>query len=245
MSDQQPATASKETTPLGPGPWMATAQIVTVFVTLQAGAAVATFSLGLGPFFGGGVGIVAALLVATLFLRHQGSGWSQLGLTKPADRGVFIRATLRTVAVILFGVTGLAIYMLALGAEPPDASIIMFLEGDTAQYLLMLVFLVWGTAAFGEELFARGFMMNRLEIAFSRTRAPMQMALVAQALLFGLLHAYQGWVGAVAAGLAAFFLGIAYLRTGRNLWAPIIAHGTIDTAPVTFIYLGIHLPVSG
>lgn len=245
MSDQQTPSASQEASPRGPGPWAAAAQILAVFAALQAGAAAAIFGLGLGPFYGGGVGIVTALGVATLFLWHQGSGWQQLGLTRPGDRPVFIRATLRTIAVILFGVTGVAIYMIALGAEAPDVSIILFVEGDTVQYLLMLVFVVWGTAAFGEEMFARGFMMNRLEIMFGRTRAPIQMALVAQALLFGLLHVYQGWVGAVAGGLAALFLGIAYLRTGRNLWAPIIAHGTIDTVSITLIYFGIRLPITG
>jgi membrane protease YdiL (CAAX protease family) len=32
--------------------------------------------------------------------------------------------------------------------------------------------------------------------------------------------------------------GIAYLANGRNLWAPIIAHGVYDTIGFVLIYLG-------
>jgi membrane protease YdiL (CAAX protease family) len=38
--------------------------------------------------------------------------------------------------------------------------------------------------------------------------------------------------------MAGLVLGAAFLLTGRNLWAPIVTHGLIDTFGVAVLYLG-------
>ncbi len=58
------------------------------------------------------------------------------------------------------------------------------------------------------------------------------------AVLFGYGHYYKGPAGMVDSGVAGLILGIAYLAAGRNLWAPILAHGIIDTVGVTALYFG-------
>jgi len=55
---------------------------------------------------------------------------------------------------------------------------------------------------------------------------------------FGLAHAYQGITGIIDEGLMGFLLGVIYMRTGRNLAVPIIAHGVSDTIDFILIYLG-------
>jgi membrane protease YdiL (CAAX protease family) len=47
------------------------------------------------------------------------------------------------------------------------------------------------------------------------------------ALLFGLTHAYQGWVGVVASGIVGLVMTALYLGTGQ-LWVPIAVHAFID-----------------
>jgi membrane protease YdiL (CAAX protease family) len=39
--------------------------------------------------------------------------------------------------------------------------------------------------------------------------------------------------------LAALIIGAVYLRSGRNLWVVIIAHGLIDTLKFSLIYAGL------
>ena len=51
-------------------------------------------------------------------------------------------------------------------------------------------------------------------------------------------HDYKGPSGVVDSGVAGLILGAAYLLSGRNLWASILAHGFIDTFAVTVTYLG-------
>ncbi len=64
-------------------------------------------------------------------------------------------------------------------------------------------------------------------------------SLLLVSVLFGLLHSYQGTVGVVMTGVTGLVFGILYLASGRNLWAPIIAHGTTDTVSFLIIYTGL------
>jgi membrane protease YdiL (CAAX protease family) len=38
--------------------------------------------------------------------------------------------------------------------------------------------------------------------------------------------------------VAGLILGTAYMLSGRNLWAPILAHGLIDTVGVVMLFFG-------
>ena len=55
---------------------------------------------------------------------------------------------------------------------------------------------------------------------------------------FGLAHAYQGVTGIIQEGFSGLLLGLIYLRTGKNLSVPIIAHGVSDTLDILLIFLG-------
>jgi membrane protease YdiL (CAAX protease family) len=46
-------------------------------------------------------------------------------------------------------------------------------------------------------------------------------------------------VGILDDTVAGLVLGAAYLASGRNLWAPILAHGVIDTIGIVFVYFGL------
>jgi membrane protease YdiL (CAAX protease family) len=98
--------------------------------------------------------------------------------------------------------------------------------------------LAWTLAAFGEEMFWRGYLMNRVADVFGRTKAAWVLSLVAVSAVFGLAHEYQGLAGWIEEGLAGLALGLMYLRTGKNLSVPILAHGVSDTIDMVLIFLG-------
>jgi uncharacterized protein len=203
--------------------------VVLSLVGMLAGAL--TPWIVLGPI----LGMVFPLLAATWFLHRQGTGWPTLGFPRRMPLGRFVYLTLAALAVVYLGIALVITPLLRwLDAPPVDASVLVHvIEGDLSAYLLFLIPVGWGSAAFGEELLLRGFVLNRLALLFG-THA----AVVLQALLFGLGHAYQGVTGMVNIFFVGIVFGVVYLRAGRNLWPVIAAHGIIDTISITLIYLG-------
>ena len=65
-------------------------------------------------------------------------------------------------------------------------------------------------------------------------------AALASSALFGAIHLYQGISGIIATGVSGLVFAWLYLRTGRNLWLSIVAHGVMDTAGFVLIYFGVY-----
>lgn len=74
------------------------------------------------------------------------------------------------------------------------------------------------------------------EEVYFRLALPLLIALVSgsallgagcAALLFGLMHRYQGWVGVAATGAAGLFLAFVHLASG-NLWLAMVCHAAMD-----------------
>jgi membrane protease YdiL (CAAX protease family) len=63
-------------------------------------------------------------------------------------------------------------------------------------------------------------------------------SLIAVSVLFGVAHLNQGITGIIVNVAAGLVYGGLYLWTGRNLWAPIIAHGVYDTVGLLLIFSG-------
>jgi membrane protease YdiL (CAAX protease family) len=103
---------------------------------------------------------------------------------------------------------------------------------------LMWLGIVWTFAAFGEEISYRGYLLTRAADLGGRSRLAYWVAMIFVSVLFGYGHYYKGPSGIVDSGIAGLILGTAYLISGRNLWAPILAHGFIDTFGVVAAFLG-------
>ncbi len=111
------------------------------------------------------------------------------------------------------------------------------IAGSPGTALLWLL-LVWTWAAFGEEIAYRGFLLGRAADALGRTPAAYAAAFVLSSALFGYGHFYKGPAGIVDSGVAGLVLAAAYFLARRNLWAPVLAHGFIDTVGVVALYFG-------
>lgn len=208
--------------------WLAIAELVVVALIFVADARhLIPFSKT--PFL---------LAFAWISLRVRNLRWQSVGLGRFHDWkttfAVGLAAGLLLEGFQLF--VSQPILVRVLGKQP-DLELFRVLTGNWKMLLLFLA-LVWTVAAFGEEMVYRGYLMNRVADLLNRTRRAWIISLIAVHIGFGLAHVYQGITGVLDEGLMGLLLGSIYLRTGRNLAVPIIAHGIQDSIDCLLIFLG-------
>jgi hypothetical protein len=200
--------------------------------------------LGDGPSLGGvliNLGYVMSILSATVVLKWFGSGWTKIGLARPASWLKTVLLGLGTMVGFIVATLVLQAVMINLIAPdmaPADRSSFNPLVGNLP-LMLMMVVAAWTTIAFGEEMLFRAFLTNSLAGFFPQSRAKWAFALVGSALVFGLAHFSWGLAGVVETTIMGLLLGFVYLRTGRNLWVTIIAHGLLNTLSFILVYSGV------
>jgi len=183
--------------------------------------------------------IVVLIAAATLLLRLSGRRWADAGLRKAKLLRFLLAIPLGLVAA--FAISAAAEVVVAkLGIQhTPADDWYSALRGNLELYLFFLIPVTWGTAAFGEEMLFRLFLDALQRLFGSSGPIGTTIAVIAQAVIFGLLHLYQGPVGAVVAGALGLALGLVWWFSGRNLWAGIVVHGIIDSFSMTVLYLGL------
>jgi uncharacterized protein len=178
------------------------------------------------------------LLFGWISLRVRGIRWRDIGFQR--FRNWKTTVALGVAAGIAFEGFELLVsqpLLVKFLGKQPNFEDFRALTGNIKLTLLFLAF-TWTIAAFGEEMVYRGYLMNRVADLFNRTRSAWIISLIAVHVGFGLAHAYQGITGIIDEGLSGLLLGLIYLRTGRNLSVPIIAHGLCDTIDFLLIFLG-------
>lgn len=190
------------------------------------------------------IGLLPVSKTPYLFLL----GWISLRVRGLRWRDVGLNGEQRFLKVLVIGVVaGIAMEALELFAtqplltrllnKGPDLDEFRRLIGNT-QLLILAIVLAWVLAAFGEETVWRGYFTNRVADVLGRSRFAWINATIVATLLFGLAHFPQGPTGVIENVIDGAILAALYFATGRNLWAPIIAHGIQDTVDVLLIYLG-------
>src|SRR6266404_1734162 len=179
-------------------------------------------------------------LLGWISLRIRNVRWRNVGLNgdQPFAKVLLIGAALGVgmEALELFATQPLLTKLLNKG---PDLDEFRRLIGNT-QLLVIGVVLAWILAGFGEETVWRGYLTNRVADFFGRSTTGWSAAAILASLLFGLAHFPQGPTGVIENIIDGAILAAIYFATGRNLWAPIIAHGIQDTVDIILIYLGVY-----
>jgi uncharacterized protein len=177
-----------------------------------------------------------ALFLVSFKVRD--GGWGVAGLKRPSSwRRTLVLALLGTVVLQVgseFVVQPLAQHI---WHQPEQVSSLLSSGMSTKKALLSLG-IVWTFAAFGEELGYRGYLLTRAADLGNRSQVAYVIAMVCVAVLFGFGHYYKGPAGVLDSTYSGLVLGTIYLLSGRNLWAPILAHGLSDTFAVIAVYLG-------
>ncbi len=186
----------------------------------------------------GTLAVISAFTAASWRLAARGSSWQAIGVQLP-------ESWVRTIiwVIVLYAASALlqlcVVRPLSNAYHWPTLDLSRFsgLRGNAIALAGWLA-LAWITAAIGEELLFRGYLMTQLLAALGGGRWAIGAAVVIQAALFGVAHAYLGLRGVVTAGCVGLIYGIVYLCNGRNLAPLILAHGLTDSLSLVAIYLG-------
>ncbi len=215
------------------------------------GALAFILRVGFDPLFwrfAGPASLIATLVCVAYYLRRRGEGWSSFGLIPL--KGVKAKLMVLPQALLVFGFFAVAVASV-LGAGEAFGWAFMKdtpagvedrwgdVEGNLPVFLLWLG-IVWTAAAFGEEMFFRGFLVTRTMALFRGVPFAAVFAVLIPALLFGLGHFYyQGLRGLITTAAIGIAFGAAFLLLKRNLWPLVLVHGIVDTLTFTALYLGL------
>ena len=108
------------------------------------------------------------------------------------------------------------------------------LRPTRAAETIWVLLVISPTAGLCEEFLYRGFFISRVGAIAGSAASPF-MAAAAAAAVFGLAHAYQGWLGAVRAGTIALILAIPVVAVGTVL-PSMAAHALIDAAGILWLW---------
>lgn len=218
-------------------------------------AAFVVLALALGRLLGlwvwryaGPIAMLTTIGVLTFYLRTRGLSWRLLGLHrlegKRAKALIPLKALLALVAFAA-AVVPIVVLQEKLGVSLPGPENALLegrfsaVPGSAPHYVLWLA-IIWLSAAFGEEMFFRGYLVTRFEELFAGLPLASPVAVVFSAVLFGYAHLHhQGLRGAVLAGAIGIAFGTMFLLFRRNLWPLVLLHGLIDSAALTVTFLGL------
>jgi uncharacterized protein len=206
------------------------AVIALAYFALEAGADAIPGDFRIG-IVASTVGKCVLFVFIWFWLRLRGDTVATIGLTKPRSWPRSILGGVM-VAAALF----IAVYLLERAGFRRDLKAFAAFKGNLEFTLYQLGGVIIG-AGFGEEFLFRGFLFQRMAMLFGGSKPAWGIACVAQAALFGLLHAYQGPLGMLLTGFIGLINGLVFLAAGRNLWVTIITHTLYDTARIIAFYV--------
>src|SRR5215471_13092407 len=172
-------------------------------------------------------------------LRWRNGGWKYAGLSRPQAWWKTVALAILAAAVLLLG-SELVVEPVAhrIWPEPEQVSNVIASGASGRRQALVSLLIVWTFAAFGEELSYRGYLLTRAAEVLGRSNLAYWTAMILVSVLFGFGHYYKGPSGVLDSTYSGLVLGTAYLLSGYNLWAPILAHGIADTLAVFVVFMG-------
>lgn len=179
--------------------------------------------------------LVGAVAAVTLTLRHGGT-LIDLGFRRPY-RWWTVPFWALGIMIAFIAAQALIPQILAPFFElpKPDMSRYDSIRGNLSAAITMALILPL-TAAIPEEIVYRGFLIGRLTRLFGTGSKAAVVAVLVQALIFGLVHFQWGLGGVISTSIMGAVWGSAFLLCGRNLWVVIIAHSAAHIALVAQLY---------
>ena len=111
------------------------------------------------------------------------------------------------------------------------------LKGDLTATLIVIP-LIWVSAAFGEEIIWRGYLMRQFIRWFGSGTLSVTLNIISLGIMFGYMHNYQGITGMIITGIIGMILGYIFYKRDYDLWFNVAVHGFFDTIALLVLYMG-------
>ncbi len=179
---------------------------------------------------------VAATVIAGILLIRSGAPFERFGFERSFQPGRHLALALAAILLMQAASLLLGPVWETLFGAGRDLDRFSGVSGDAGALVRLLVY-SWAFAAFGEEIAFRIVLMGGLVFAFGGGRRACAAALVIQALVFGLVHLYQGPTGVAATTINGLIYGGVVLAARGSIWPAAIAHGGANTIGILRLYL--------
>lgn len=179
----------------------------------------------------------SAFLASLVYFNKRALNWSwsQLGLGKPFTWWKPVLMAFLTFAALALFSRFLRPDIIEAFGKHQNVSHFMDLQGNFTLFLSTTL-IMWITAAFLQELVFRAFLINTLDSLMGKTSWSPWLSVLASAVVFAGVHAYQGMTGILITGFIGLVFGVAYLFNGRRIWPLILVHGLVNTLTYFSIY---------
>lgn len=184
--------------------------------------------------------IISLIIIAANYFEYRGKPFSALGLF---SENFTARNLLVIAPLVAFGLFVFYAFILVPGIEmltgvPIDYSSLDQLKGDLPTNIIWIV-IVWATAAFGEEIIFRGYLMRQFIKFFGDSIISLTLTILIISSFFGYMHMQQGITGQLVAGCTGALFSLIFVLRKYDLWFMIMVHGFFNTIAFTLIYLGL------
>ncbi|MBQ4820196.1 CPBP family intramembrane glutamic endopeptidase [Aquimarina sp. MMG016] len=185
------------------------------------------------------------IIIATLILliasaiEYKKELFSSLGFQRKGIniKNLLILAPLLGIAIFLFYGYVMMPSVTYLTGQPINFSEFEIYKGNLPATLSLLI-LIWTSAAFGEEIVFRGYLMRQFTKFFGSSKISLAINILLFGFIFGWIHAYQGISGQILSGITGMLLAVIFHIRKSDLWFNIAVHGFIDTVFLVYIYYG-------
>ena len=187
----------------------------------------------IGIFWTNLVAGLFSIAVVAVFVRHRRQSFEAVGLQRvPLLRvlgATAIAIPANWIAVLTCGLLYMVISGVGVTGMAEERAEFFEVVPEFNPVVAILTALFVGLH---EELLFRGFILARLQSLFRSNI----WAIIVSAVIFGLLHAYQGPIGVVQTTAVGLVLATIVTRT-RSLWPAILAHAFVDIVAFVVIPL--------
>jgi CAAX protease family protein len=200
--------------------------------------------LGLLSFFlillGNALVVGTSGVLVLVWARLSRTPWRDLGLAPPRSWPITIIAGI--VSGAAFKLLMKSIVLPLLGADPINHAYHYLAHNDAALPFAIYAMIVG--AGFGEEMFFRGYLFERIGKRYGTGVGARAFAVALTSVFFGVAHYRgQGLAGAEQATITGLVFGTIYAASGR-IWLPMIAHAAFDLTALWIIYRDLETSVA-
>jgi len=181
--------------------------------------------------------ILSLVIIVANYIEYKGKPFAAIGLYRKNfnAKSLLILAPLTAFGLFVFYVAALVPAIEMLTGIPIDISQLNHLKGDLPTTLIWLG-VVWTTAAFGEEIIFRGYLMRQFIKFFGASKISIAINILLICGFFGYMHMQQGITGQVVAASTGALLSIIFYKRNYDLWFIIMVHGCFNTLGILSFY---------